>query len=166
MTATSTYTITRVHTATHLSNAISGAIAEILTQLGISARSLMDDWAVEYDPAIRAWIEEGSLKMVVVECHRPNGAVDPVLEFPIDYYSDGSGELSHRHVALARHWAKLKNVPSGTTCKVICSYFGTHTPQPGWGSAIRASTAGLASGTFGTLASGPHAGASIRYYGN
>jgi hypothetical protein len=162
-TATTTYTVTRTHTATHLSNAIAGAIAEILTQLGISAHSLMADWSSTYDPAIKAWIIEGSLDKVVVECHRPSGTVDPVLEFPIEYYTDGSGSLSHRHVALARQWAKLKSVPSGTTFKVICSYNGPHTDQPGWGPAQRASTASLRSVTLGTLAAGPHASTAIRY---
>ena len=162
-TATTTYVVTRTHTATHLSNAIAGAIAEILTHLGISARSLMSDWSTEYDPAIRAWIIEGSLKKVIVECHRPGGAVDPVLEFPIEYYGDGSGSLSHRHVALARQWAKLRSVPTGTTFKVICSYNGPHSDQPGWAPAQRASTSALRSVSLGTLATGPHASASIRY---
>lgn len=162
-TATTTYVVTRTHTATHLSNAIAGSIAEILTHLGISARTLMSDWSTEYDPAIRAWIIEGSLDKVVVECHRPGGSVDPVLEFPIEYYNDGSGSLSHRHVALARQWAKLKSVPAGTTFTVICTYNGPHSDQPGWGPAQRASTSALRSTSLGTLAAGPHASASVRY---
>lgn len=162
-TSTTTHVITRTHTATHLSNAIAGAIAEILTHLGISARSLVSDWPTEYDPAIRAWIIEGSLAMVVVECHRPGGRVEPVLEFPIEYHGDGSGTLSHRHVALARQWAKLNSVPSGTTVEVICTYHGPHSDQPGWGPGKRASTTSLRSVSLGTLAAGPHASASARY---
>lgn len=163
-TATTTYTVTRAHTATHLSNAINGAIVEILTGLGIAASSLASRWPTEYDPAIRAWIQEGSLAAVVVECHQPGGVVAPILEFPIEYYSDGSGTLSHRHVAVARLWAKLTAVPSGTWFKVICTYHGFHSPQVGWGTTQRASTAGLTSNSFGTLAEGPHASASVRYY--
>jgi len=163
-TATTTYVVTRTHTATHLSNAISGAIAEILTHLGISARTLMSDWSTEYDPAIRAWIIEGSLDKVVVECHRLGGSVDPVLEFPIEYHNDGSGSLSHRHVALARQWAKLTSVPTGTTFKIICTFNGPHSDQPSWGTARRASTSTLRSTSLGTLAAGPHASASVRYF--
>ncbi|MGH2705749.1 MAG: hypothetical protein ACRDJ4_11825 [Actinomycetota bacterium] len=74
-----------------------------------------------------------------------------MLEFPIEYYGDGSGSLSHRHVALARQWAKLKSVPTGTTFKA------------GWGPAQRASTSALRSVSLGTLAAGPHASASVRY---
>lgn len=165
-TNTTTYAITRSHTAVHLSNAISGAIAEILTHLGLpgSARSLMNTWDRTYDPSIRAWIEEGSLDRVIVECHRPSGRVEPIFEFPIDYSSDGSASLSHRHVALARQWVKLNTVPAGTTVEIICQYNGWHSDQPGWGPGQRASTAGMRSVTLGTLAAGPHASASIRYY--
>jgi hypothetical protein len=163
-TATTTHQITRAHTATHLTNAMLGAIVELLTRLGLSAKTLLDDWHQWYDPALRAWIEEGSLASVIVECHRPSGRVEPVFEFPIVYASDGSVGLSHRHVALARQWVKLTAVPAGTSFKIICQYSGPHTPQPGWGPGQRASTAGLRSVTLGTLAAGPHASASLRYY--
>lgn len=161
-TSTSTHLITRTHTAVHLSNAIFGAVTEVLIHLGIPAKKLIKEWYDYYDPALRAWIEEGSLACVVVECHRPGGDVEPVLEFPI-MYTNGSAELSHRHVALARQWAKLKRVPVGTTFGIICQYNGYHTPQPHWGPAQRASTAGMRSVMLGTLAEGPGASASLRY---
>ncbi|MCP4308653.1 MAG: hypothetical protein GY788_28025 [bacterium] len=162
--STSTRIVTRAHTAVHLTNAIEGAIAEILGHLGISARALLDKWGAEYEPAIQAWIKEGSLDAVILECTRPGGAVEPIFEFPIDYLTDGSASLSHRHVALARQWVKINRVPSGTTYRVICSYIGSHTPQSGWGRTTRTSTSGLDSVTLGTLAAGPHARASVRCY--
>jgi hypothetical protein len=167
-TSTSTYIITRSHTAIHLTNAIEGAIAEILSHLGLpgAARAIVGEWDRQYEPAVRAWIEEGSLDRVVLECHHPSGRIEPVLEFPIDYSSDGSASLSHRHVALARQWVKLSTVPASTTVKVICQYNGWHSPQPGWEPAQRASTKRMRSVTLGTLAAGPHASASIRYYTN
>lgn len=162
--ATATRTITRAHTATHLSNAIAGALAEILEHLGISARPLMTAWPATYDPAIRQWIEEGSLSQMVLECHRPNGKVEPIFEFPVEYSDDGAAALSHRHVAQARLWVKLNRVPAGTTYKVICQHYGTPTSMPGWSDGYRASTVGLRGVTFGTLAAGPYASASIRAY--
>lgn len=164
MIATSTWTITRAHTATHLTNAIMGAIAEILTHLGISARSLMDLWDSVYQPAIWTWIAEGSLSQVVLECHRPSGRVEPILEFPIEYSSNGSASLSHRHVALARQWVKLNRVSAGTSWKILCQYRCTPTDMYGWTAGYRASTVGLRSVTLGTLAAGPYAAASIRAY--
>lgn len=163
-TGTSTRNITRAHTAVHLANAMQGAIAEILTHLGMSARSLLTVWERDYEPAIRAWIEEGSLDKVVLECRRPSGRVEPIFEFPIVYHADGSGSLSHRHVALARQWTKMNRVPAGTTYTIICTYNGRHSSQPGWRTTSRTSTAGMRSVTLGTLAAGPHASASIRYF--
>ena len=163
-TSTATHLVTRVHTATHLSNAVAGAIADILSRLGISSRQLMADWPREYDPAIRAWIEEGSLASVWVECTQPRGTIEPIFEFPIEYFDDGSVELSHRHVALARQWVKINSVPSGTTVSVKCRYTGAHTPQLGWGPCELAPTAHLQRVNFGTLAAGPYASASVRMW--
>lgn len=161
-TATSTRVVTRTHTAVHLSNAIFGGITEVLSHLGLSPKRLIDEWHTDYDPAIRAWIYEGSLACVVLECHRPGGVVEPIFEFPI-VYTSGSAELSQRHVALARLWAKIDSVPLGTSFGIICQYNGPHTPQPNWGPATRASTSGLRSVTLGTLAEGPGASASVRW---
>lgn len=163
-TATTTYLITRAHTATHLTNAIAGAIADILGHLGIDTTRILTRWAHDYDPAIQAWIKEGSLAAVIVECHRSDGNTQPVFEFPISYHTDGSANLNHRHVALARQWTKLNRVPAGTTVDIICTYRGAHSPQPGWGPTQRASTDGLRARTLGILAAGPYAEASIRCF--
>lgn len=162
-TSTATRTVTRIHTAIHLTNAVLGAIAEILSHLGISAQRLLSAWDTDYEPALRAWIHEGSLAMIVLECQRPDGTAEPIFEFPIEYTADGSAALSHRHIALARQWLKLSSVPSGTTYRVLCTYNGWHSDQPGWTDATRASTTGMRSVSLGTLAAGPYAAASVRY---
>lgn len=163
-TSSATRTITRSHTAVHLTSAIMGALTEILTHLGISASTLLTKWDQTYQPALEAWIMEGSLEQVVLECTRPNGSVDPIFEFPIEYFTDGSAALSHRHVALARQWVKVHSVPPGTTFAVICTYRFPESSQPGWTTTTRASTAGMRGVSLGTLAAGPHASASVRYY--
>lgn len=164
MSAVSSYAVVRAYTATHLSNAIAGAITEILTQLGISALTLANSWDRSYGPAIRDWIEEGSLAVVIVECRRPDGAVKPIFEFPVEYTSDGDAGFSHRHLALARHWVKFDRAPAGTTFVISCVHHFTPADLHGWGWSTRASTAGLRSVTLGTLAAGPHAAASVRAY--
>lgn len=165
-TSTFTYTVTRTHTATHLCNAILGALAEILSHLGLSANSLAANWDDQYRPAIQTWINEGSLDQVVLECHRLDGRVEPIFEFPIEYTYDGTAELSHRHTALARLWSKLNRVPAGTQWTIFCQFHGSRTPMEGWVSGFRSSTEDLRSFTLGTLAGGPHAAASIRAYTN
>jgi Bacterial HORMA domain 2 len=162
-TATTTYT--RTHTATHLADVIMGSIADILGTLGIDPTRLFADWDTDQG-AIAAWITEGSLACVAIECHQPGGTVDPILEFPVSYTGTGEGDrkFTADRAALARYLAKLNRVPGGTTYRLFCSYNGDHSIQPGWSPATRASTAGMRSYSFGTLAAAPQATARLRYY--
>ena len=162
-TSTTTTTHTRTHTATYLSDVIMGTIGDVLALLGIDTSRFVSEWDQDQS-AIAAWINEGSLKEVVLECHRPNGTVKPVFEFPIVYSTGdgaGTGFLNSR-AAWARYQAKLENVPAGTTFRLFCSYNGPHSEQMD-GPAKRTSTDGLRSSSFGNLAEGPHARADMRY---
>jgi hypothetical protein len=163
---TSTHTLvhTRTHTATHLTGVILGTIGDIIADLGISPYGLTRNWE-QNENAIQAWITEGSLKQVVLECHQPSGAVDPVIEFPVTYTTSGTGdaEFTAARARLARFLAKLERVPAGTTCQLFCTFSGPRTPQPGWGPGIRASIDGLRGITFGTLGRAPHGSAGMRY---
>ena len=162
-TLTRTATHTRTHTATYLSDVIMGAIGDILGALGINPATFFTDWDQD-QRVIAAWIEEGSLEQVVLECHRPDGTVRPVFEFPITYGPRGEGSASfvNSRAALARYQAKFTSVPSGSTHRLFCSFNGYHTPQRGWSPGTRASTAGLRSTSFGSLAEAPHARANLR----
>lgn len=163
MSYTSTWTTTRTRTATHLTDVIMGAIADILASLRIDLTTLYRDWEQD-ENAIRAWIEEGSLSTVVLECHQPGGAVAPVMEFPVAYTSGvGNAEFTASRARMARFLAKLDSVPSGTTYRLFCTFNGPRTPQPGWSPGARASTDGLRSLTYGTLGAAPDATASMRY---
>ena len=164
-TAVSTHAYTRTHTATHLADVILGAIADILATLGIDPTRLFADWETDQS-AISAWIAEGSLRCVALECHQPDGAVDPIFEFPVSYTVSGVGnrQFTADRAALARYLAKLRVVPRGTTYRLFCNFNGPHSEQPGWSPGTRASVDGMRSSSFGTLAAGPHAGAGMRYY--
>jgi Bacterial HORMA domain 2 len=163
-TLTSTTTHTRTHTATYLSDVIMGAIGDILGSLGIDASRFFTDWDQDQS-AIAAWINEGSLKEVILECHRPDDTVKPVFEFPLIYGERGPGGASfvNSRAALARYQAKLTSVPYGTKYHLFCTFSGPRTPQPGWSTGQRSSTDGLRSTSFGSLAEGPHARANLRY---
>lgn len=164
MSYTSTSTYTRTHTATHLADVILGSIADILGTLGIDATRLFADWETD-QRAISNWIKESSLRCVALECHQPSGTVSPIMEFPVSYTGTGEGDrqfTAHR-ASLARYLAKLQRVPWGTKYHLFCSFNGPHSNQPGWGPGYRASTSGMRSHSFGTLAAGPHASAGLRY---
>jgi hypothetical protein len=164
MTSTFTYAYTRTHTATHLTEVILGTITGILADLSIAMDRFHRDW-VQNENAIKAWIEEGSLKEVVLECHQPSGVVDPVIEFPVSYTAAGTGdvEFTASRARLARFLAKLDRVPAGTTYQLVCTFNSHPSPQDGWGDGTRASTSGLRGITFGTLGAAPHASAGLRY---
>jgi hypothetical protein len=162
-TATSTQTHTRTQTAVYLTDVILGAIGDILAALGVDTTRLYADWEQD-ERAIKQWIEEESLKQVVLECHQPDGKIAPIVEFPVAYQPGGVGDASFtaQRAQLARFRAKLANVPAGTSFALICSYRSSHTKMPGWNPTTRASTDGLSALSFGTLASAPHASASMR----
>jgi hypothetical protein len=131
-TATHNVTFTRAHTATHLTGVILGTIGDILADLTITTSQFTRNWDTN-EKAINAWIAEGSLEQVVLECHQPSGVVAPVIEFPVSYAADGTGstEFTAAHARLARFRAKLDRVPAGTTCQLVCTFTGPRTPQPG-----------------------------------
>ena len=162
---TSVSTFTRTHTAAHLADVILGSIADILGKLGIDPTRLFADWETDQS-AISAWIAEGSLTCVALECHRPDRVVDPIFEFPVSYTLSGVGnrQFTADRAALARYLAKLRSVPRGTAYRLFCNFNGPHSEQPGWSPGTRASLAGMRSSSFGTLAAGPHADAGMRYY--
>ena len=165
MTRTSTTTLTRTHTATHLADVIQGAVADILATLGVNPMRLFRNWR-NSQRAISNWIDEGSLRSVVLECHRPGGTVNPILEFPVSYDRIGGGNRKFMadRASLARYLAKLQTVPEGTRCSLVCTFRRTTSEQPGWRPASRASVAGMQSHSFGRLAAGPHASADLRYF--
>ena len=164
-TSVSTHAYTRTHTATHLADVILGSIADILATLGIDPTRLFADWETD-QAAISAWIAEGSLRCVALECHRPDRTVDPIFEFPVSYTVSGIGnrQFTADRAALARYLAKLRGVPRGTTYRLFCNFNGPHSEQPGWSPGTRASLDGMRSSSFGTLASGPHADTGMKYY--
>ena len=164
-TSTSVSTYTRTHTATHLADVILGSIADILGTLSIDVTRLFADWDTD-QRAISAWVNEGSLACVALECHQPGGAVTPIFEFPVLYTTTGEGDrkFTADRASLARYLAKLQRVQSGTTYRLFCTFNGSHSQQPGWNPGTRASTSGMRSYGFGTLASAPHANTSLRYF--
>jgi len=165
MTYTSVSTYTRTHTATHLADVILGSVADILGTLGIDATRVFADWDMD-QRAISAWIAEGSLASVALECHQPDGSIAPIFEFPVSYVGTGEGDrkFTADRAALARFLAKLQSVPRGTVYRIFCSYNGSHSDQRGWGPGSRASVSGMRSYSFGTLAAGPHGSAGLRYF--
>jgi Bacterial HORMA domain 2 len=164
-TKTATYSYTRAHTATHLSDTIMTSITDILITLGIEATRHHQQWQQNAN-AINRWIEEGSLKQVAVECVQPDGTVAPVFEFDVAYTAGGIGDrkFTADNASFLKYLAKIQRVPAGTTFRLFCSYRWTPSEQPGWISGTRASTNGLRTRSIGTLAGAPDATATARVH--
>jgi hypothetical protein len=162
-TATSTTTHTRTHTATYLAELVLGTIGDLLADLGIDATRLYRDWAQD-EAAIKQWIAEQSLSMVILECVQPSGKIAPIFEFPVSYSSIGLGDAAFtaQRAKMARYRAKLESVPRGTGYQLFCSFRTARTTMPGWSAGTRASTEGLRATNLGVLGSAPHASASMR----
>jgi hypothetical protein len=162
-TATSTSTHTRTHTATYLTDVVLGTIGDLLADLGIDATRLYRDWSQD-EAAIKKWIEEESLDMVVLEVVQPSGKTAPIVEFPVSYTAVGLGDAAFtaQRAQLARYRAKLERVPAGSSYRLFCTYRASHTAMPGWYPGTRASTSGMQASNFGILGSAPHATASMR----
>ena len=60
-----------------------GAIGDILALLRHRLQQRCAADGISTSSAIAAWIDEGSLEMVMLECRRPAGTVNPIFEFPV-----------------------------------------------------------------------------------
>ncbi len=163
--ATATSLHTRVHTATYLTDIVLGAISDILGHLGLDLTRHYTQFA-ENEAAIAQWITEQSLEKVILEVARPSGALAFAAEFPITYVGNEQqrGEFVSSRAALARYRAKFASLPAGCSYRLVCTYRATASNMPGWSPTTRASTAGLNSFSFGSLADAPHASASLRIF--
>lgn len=141
-----------------------GTVGDILAELGIDLTRLYRDWDQD-ERAIKAWIEEGSLETLVLECKQPDGSTSPVFEFPVDYKPSGSADPSfvESRASLARYRAKLDSVPRGTEHRLVASFNGPRTPQTGWSPGKRVGTQGMDALSFGTLGEAPEGAVSMRY---
>lgn len=163
-TKTQAQVATWTHTATHLSDAIMGSLSTILATLQLDLTKLTGSWSL-YQNGIRVWLAEESLEAVVLECTGPDNVLRAVFEFPAKYSTDVAGDAKfvHDHATLAAYMAKLKQLPSGCSYRILITYRRTPTALAGWSNTSRLSTDGMKARVFGTVAAGPHASANLRY---
>jgi len=160
-TSTTTRTYTTTHTATFLTDVARDGITRLLEHLGVGAGRIVTDWRSLYEPAIRAWIEERSLKAIVVECTTPAGRTTH-YEFRVDY-TDGGGTFRNRMATMVDYFAKVGKLPAGTRWRVVCRYNGWHSDQPGWSPTSLNDLSGLAM-SLGTVGRAPHANLDFTYH--
>jgi hypothetical protein len=164
-TATNTYSYTSTHTATYLTDAILGTLAEAIAQLGLQPTVITRDWAL-IEAGILAWIKEHSLKCVSVEFADSTGKVITVVDFPVSYTTTGveGAAFSVSTARISRFLSKFRALPASTRTRLVVDHYGYHTPMPGWSPTHGVHRAGLRATSAGTLASAPGATASLSIY--
>ena len=162
MTTTSTYNFTFTETAVYLADVILGSVADVVAALGLSPATSAT--RVQQDEAaIVQWIKEKSLELVVLESTDSAGLPSKCSSSTLSTSRTETRTASSTPTGEAsRYRAKLKQLPSGTTWRLVCTYRTAHTTMPGWTSTSRASTDGMRSTTFGTLGAGPGASSTLR----
>lgn len=158
-----TSTSTRTQTAVYLTDVITGAFSHIVASLGLSAGHLERNWnAIE--TGLMTWIEEGTLTQVSLEFGDRTNPV-AIVEIPLQYRYSGTGdaEFVANRARMARQMAKIKQIPVGTSYRVVTSHAGAHADVPGWYSTTAASRDGLTSYNLGSLGYGPDASLSMNY---
>lgn len=162
--AIATRVTTRTHTANYLSGEILGAFSDILAHLGLSGSAFGEQWP-STEAALVVWIQEGSLERVRLECVAAMG-LKAFFEVAVTYDASGTGEAQFvsQQLALARCRAKFDSMPRTSTYRLLVWTKSWRTAIAGWTETTEGSTAGLIARSFGTLASAPHASASLRYF--
>ena len=139
-----------------------GAIADMLALLGIAAQRHRP---LGPGRARDRRLDRGAVRWstVVLECHRPDGTVRPIFEFPVTYEIAGEGAI--RELAGGDGARPREDQPGALGHHLQARLRLPHGPSRhnGWSPATRASTDGLRSTSFGSLAEAPHARASLRY---
>jgi hypothetical protein len=157
-------TATRAQTAVHVTGAVMDTFQNVLASLGLSSRYLDRHWDT-IETGLKAWIDEGSLEHVQLEC---GDARDPdaVFLIPLSYRTAGNGDLAFvtSHARVVRALAKLESVPAGTDYRVVVKTKSWAKELDGWSSTTAADTSGLSSYELGGVAGAPHASASLTYF--
>jgi hypothetical protein len=82
----------RTHSITFLSDNLRNTLREVIREYGISPDKLMQDWAT-IERGIKAWLETGHLKAVIVEFYKPGSSVASARwDFPTGYEGAGADD--------------------------------------------------------------------------
>lgn len=87
-----TQAFSRTHSITFLSDNLRNTLREVIREYGITPDKLMQDWAT-IERGIKAWLETGHLKSVVVEFYKPSSSVASARwDFPAGYEGSGADD--------------------------------------------------------------------------
>lgn len=165
MTAVSTHTYMRTHTATYVSDKLRNFLKLLVNHYGLNPEGVVDAWSSWVDRAARAWLESGHLESIVIEFFRPGSTVALARwDFPIRYDGNGGDDMWIDRNFFQDAIDKAAAPPRDCTYRILL----THAANPPHVDGIEfvpfLSLGKLVSREIGTVVATPDIMASARYY--
>jgi HORMA domain-containing protein len=165
MSAVSTSTYLRAHTAAFASDKLRNLLKLLIQYHGLNPTVLADAWTKWVDRAARAWLEVDELDSVVIEFYKPGTSVALARwDFPIRYDGNGVDDMWVDRAFLEGSFAKAAKPPAGCVYRVLLVPRKGARQLPGMEDAAFLSLNGLAAREAGTVIATPDIMASAKYY--
>jgi hypothetical protein len=155
----------RTHSITFLSDNLRNTLREIIREYGISPGQLMQDWAT-IERGIKAWLETGHLKSVVVEFYKPGSSdASARWDFPAGYEGSGADDDMWLDKAYLRQLIAKSARPTLDCAYRITLSVKTGAPEvAGFSDTTFLSTGTLAARAAGTVIATRHMTATAVYW--
>lgn len=155
----------RTHSITFLSDNLRNTLRDVIWEYGISPNKLMQDWATT-ERGIKAWLETGHLKSVVVEFFKPGSSVVSARwDFPAGYEGSGADDDMWTDKAYLRQLIAKSARPSLDCVYRIMLSVKPGAPEVlGFSDSAFLSTGGLVARPAGTVIATRHMTASAVYW--
>ena len=162
---TYTQTYTRTHSIVFLTDNLRASLEEIIRENGLDPLRLVQEWS-PIQKGIRAWLDSGHLKMVIVEFFRPGASVTAARwEFPVLYTGSGAEDdmwLDRQY--LRQLVAKAARPPSNAIYRIVLSVENGAPTVEGLGPLTLLSTGSLSARQAGTVIATGHMTATVTYW--
>lgn len=165
MSAVSTSTYLRTHTAAFVSDKLRNLLKILIQYHSLNPTALVDSWTNWVDRAARAWLETDDLDSIVIEFYKPGTTIALARwDFPIRYDGNGVDEMWIDRQFLQDSFAKSTAPPAGCIYRVLLVPRRGARELSGMQDASFFSLNGLAPRDVGTVIATPDIMASARYY--
>jgi hypothetical protein len=155
----------RTHSITFLSDNLANTLRDVIREYGISPDRLVQNWPTT-ERGIKAWLETGHLKSVVVEFYKPGSSVVSARwDFPTGYEGSGADDDMWRDKAYLRQLiAKSARPTLDCVYRILLSVKHGAPDVPGFSDSPFLSTGSLAARPAGTVIATRHMTAAAVYW--
>ncbi len=163
------FTYNRTHSVTFLADNMRNALRDVILENGLSPTELMREWDSWIKAAVKAWLDSGHLRTIVIEFFKPgNSAASARWDFPIRYTGSGADDDMWMDKAYLRQLiAKAAKPAVDCVYRVLLQHDDNPPNVPGVSLSTFPflSTAGLSARPAGTVIATGHLTAAATYRG-